>query len=142
MIDPCNAISMRTYTEREQSQLEEEYKTLCCNVNEILFNKPESHSHVQQTEKVWYQIGTNSKIYSKCKNIIHFAIPYLTRSFNECIVEFHFSLITVLMNLLDHSNIKLLLISAMCVEMGHILYMQIISLKCHWTNISEKTGIF
>ena len=40
---------------------------------------------------IWYELLTNKKYYSDCKNLNSFALKFLTRSLNEGTVEVEFS---------------------------------------------------
>ena len=60
----------------EISRQKIEYETMLVNIAEIL-----------RIEGVWYSLFTEERFYRNCKFLNHYALQFLNRSFNECIVE-------------------------------------------------------
>ena len=67
----------------EKERLNAEYITMHRNAQRIR----EQLEDNAKIEKNWYVLLTESKYYENCKFINYFALQFLNRSFNECVVE-------------------------------------------------------
>ena len=77
---PCE---INTLLDDEKSRLKNEYQTLLVNLCEVL---DKSKGKIT-SEGIWYKLLTEERYYKNCKFLNHFSLRFLTRSFNECIVE-------------------------------------------------------
>ena len=73
----------------EKERIQAEFITLLINAKELM-----KDPNLNSPEKVWYELLTNEKCYTKCLDINEFALRFLTRTFNECSVEAQVSSIT------------------------------------------------
>ena len=76
--------------EEEKRRLKAEYITLALNASDII---KESRSPLTP-ENIWYTLLTDKKYYENCLLVNDFALRFLTRSFNECVVEVQVSTIS------------------------------------------------
>ena len=60
-----------------------EYTTLQLHAETVRKTLPEKHND----KEIWYELLTNERYYKNCKSINRFALMFLNRSINECIVE-------------------------------------------------------
>ena len=68
--------------EEEKARLKAEYTTLLLNSQDI-----QENSKVNTPEDLWYVLLTEKRYYENCLNVNDFALRFLTRSLNECVVE-------------------------------------------------------
>ena len=70
-------------THDEKNRLNAEYTTLLV-IPSCLMNSDQSF---QSPEDIWYVLLTTEKYYTACSNLNEYAVRFLTRTSNECIVE-------------------------------------------------------
>ena len=70
-------------TAEEKNRLKAEYTSLLV----IISSLKESDQVFESPEEIWYLLLTTEKYYTPCKNLNEFALRFLTRTSNECIVE-------------------------------------------------------
>ena len=70
-------------THDEKNRLNAEYTTLLV-IASSLMNSDQSF---QSPEDIWYVLLTTEKYYTTCSNLNEYALRFLTRTSNECIVE-------------------------------------------------------
>ena len=69
--------------EDEKIRLKAEYTSLLVIVSSLL----DSDQKFQSPEEIWYTLLTTETYYKSCLNVNEFALRFLTRTSNECIVE-------------------------------------------------------
>lgn len=67
----------------EKTRLKSEYQTMLVNASEIMA----MNDGLKKIEDIWYIMLTEEKFYRNCKFLNYYALQFLNRSFNECIVE-------------------------------------------------------
>lgn len=90
----------------EKSKLIEEYITLKYNIETFISN---SNKQFKSEEPLCCAICTDENLYKECNNVRKFALSFLSRSFNEYIVESQFSEITDVddsSRMMDHQTVS------------------------------------
>ena len=81
---PCG---IHPLLQEEKLHLEAEYKTMLVNVEILKVKFAQVKKNNPLENLIWYELLTNKKYYSDCKNLNSFALKILTRSLNEGTVE-------------------------------------------------------
>ena len=81
---PCG---IHPLLQEEKLHLEAEYKTMLVNVEILKVKFAQVKKNNPLENLIWYELLTNKKYYSDCKNLNSFALKFLTRSLNEGTVE-------------------------------------------------------
>ena len=72
-----------TTKRRGDNRLRSEYVTLLV----IAASFKGSDHNVQSPEEIWYTLLTTEKYIKPCMNLNEFALRFLTRTLNECVVK-------------------------------------------------------